>query len=284
MKKITLMMAAMAFSVAGFAQTLLTQSVDPTSVDDGGVACWSAPPDGDGSYSDNSFFRVYKLDDFGITGAFSITEVQFGQGSADDGKLLNLNIYTADTDDLSTATLTLVSTTTHIADSADDLSLVIVPLVANVPAGSIVVFEVNAPDSLGLPDATYFPGINMAGENDDSYLMAADCGLTAPATTSSIGFPDDQYVMNVLGTEILSVGDNLAELVSVYPNPATTVLNINLPSNVEVQKSALVDLMGKTTGVTYSNGQMNISGLAAGVYFLKIETNFGSYTQKVVKQ
>ena len=284
MKKITLMIFAMVLSIASYAQTLLTQSLDPVNVSESGVACWSSPTTGgDGSYSNNSFFRAYVLNDFGITGSFAISEVQYGQGSADDGKLINLNIYTADTDDLTVATLTLIATTTHVSSAADDLSLVTVPMIAVIPAGSIVVFEVNAPDSLGMPDQTYFPGSNTAGENDESYLMAADCLITVPTPVGQVATAE-QYVMNVLGDELLSVGENLAQMVSVYPNPASTVLNISLPSNVEVINATLTDMLGRTTGVVYSNGEMNVSGLSQGVYFLNLETNFGSYTQKIVKQ
>ena len=71
MKKITLLLSACMLSVAIQAQTLLTQSNDPVNVTDGGVACWSSPTNGgDGTYSNNSFYRAYVLDDFGITGDF----------------------------------------------------------------------------------------------------------------------------------------------------------------------------------------------------------------------
>ena len=281
MKKITLLLSAMLLTFAAQSQTLLTQSADPVNVTDGGVACWDSTG---GTYSENNFYRAYDLSDFGVTGAFVISEVQYGQGSADDGKLINLNIYTADTDALESATLTFVASASHISSSADDLSLVTVPLVATIPAGSIVVFEVNAPDSGTNTGETYFPGINLVGEDDDSYLSAVDCSIISPTKTSDIGFPDNQYVMNVLGDELLSVGENLAASVSVYPSPATDVLNVQLPSNVVVQNSSLVSVLGKTTGVTLSNGVMNVSGIAPGVYFLNLETNMGTYTQKVIKQ
>ncbi|WP_347372961.1 T9SS type A sorting domain-containing protein [Aequorivita sp. Q41] len=281
MKKITLALVAVMLTFAAQSQTILTQSADPVNVVDGGVACW----DNVGlTYSENSFFRAYYLTDFGVNGDFAVSEVQYGQGSADDGKLINLNIYTADTDDLAVANLNLIASTTHTSSSADDLSLVTVPMTATIPAGSIVVFEVNAPSSGTNTGETFFPGVNNAGEDDDSYLSAVDCAITEPTTTSAIGFPDNQYLMNVVGDDLLSVGENLAEVVSVYPSPATDVLNIKLPTNIEVQNSSLVSVLGKTTGVTYSNGTMNVSGIAPGVYFLTLDTNLGSYTQKVIKQ
>ncbi len=82
----------------------------------------------------------------------------------------------------------------------------------------------------------------------------------------------------------VSVGDNIAEMVAIYPNPTTDVFNIQLPASVEVISSSLVDVTGRTTGIEYNNGQMNVSSLAQGVYFLNLETSHGSLTQKVVKQ
>lgn len=83
---------------------------------------------------------------------------------------------------------------------------------------------------------------------------------------------------------VVGINDNFAESVSVFPNPTTDVYNISLPAGAEVISSSLVDVMGRTTGVTYNNGQMNVSSLAQGVYFMNIETTQGSFTQKVVKQ
>lgn len=122
-------------------------------------------------------------------------------------------------------------------------------------------------------------------ETHPSYLAADNCGITEPETVGDVGFPDSMHVVNlVVDTEVVSVGDVLQGNVAVYPNPTTNVFNIQLPSNVVVNTSSLVDVLGKTTGVTYSNGTMNVSALAPGVYFLNLETNMGTYTQKVVKQ
>ena len=129
MKKnyVLFLMASLFFYIVD-AQVTLTQSVDPNTVDAGGVACWS---NGTGEYRDNAFFRAYNLNDFGVTGDFEISSVQYGQGSADDGKEITVSIYTADTDDLATATLTFVASATHTSNSADDLSLVSVPFINN---------------------------------------------------------------------------------------------------------------------------------------------------------
>jgi hypothetical protein len=171
MKKITLLLAFV-LTIAVSAQTTLTHSLNPFTVSDGGVACWDNVT---GEYRTNKMYRAYVLADFGVTGDFEITEVQFGQGASDEGKILGLAIYTADTDDLTIATLTYVNDITHVASSANDLTVVSEPFSATIPAGSIVVFEVTAGDSGANTGESFFAGLNSDGETDDSYLWAEDC-------------------------------------------------------------------------------------------------------------
>jgi len=81
----------------------------------------------------------------------------------------------------------------------------------------------------------------------------------------------------------LSVSDNALSQVSVYPNPASDVLNIETPATVEVNSVAIYDVLGKRSNVSLVNGQVNVSNLANGVYILSLETSAGTLTQKIVK-
>jgi hypothetical protein len=100
----------------------------------------------------------------------------------------------------------------------------------------------------------------------------------------AIGFPDAHHMINLVVDESLSVGDQLSEVSSIYPNPMTDVLNIKVPANVEITKATLYDILGKDTGIKASNATMNTAGLTAGIYMLKVETSAGTFTQKVIKQ
>jgi hypothetical protein len=90
--------------------------------------------------------------------------------------------------------------------------------------------------------------------------------------------------MSVTGEEALGSDTNLSEIISVYPNPATDVLNIAIPSSVDVKSVSLFDVLGKKSNVSLVNGQINISDLAVGLYLLNVETTNGTLTQKVIKQ
>ncbi|WP_158635190.1 T9SS type A sorting domain-containing protein [Formosa maritima] len=261
------------------AQITLTQSVDPNNVTDGGVACWSSAS---GEYRENSFYRAYNLADFAVTEDFQISSVEYGQGSADDGKVITVNIYTASTDNLATATLTLVQSATHVSNSADDLSLISVPITAIIPAGSTIAFEVLAGDSGTNIGETFFPGINAGGQNDDSYIKSTGCNINAPSTTASIGFADNQYVMNVVGN-LLGIEEFSLDKVSVYPNPVLNDLHIDIHDSIQMISAKVYSITGQVVLQVNNKKDLDTSSLNSGVYLLKIETSKGSITRKIIK-
>lgn len=78
----------------------------------------------------------------------------------------------------------------------------------------------------------------------------------------------------------LGVGESsLNNEVSIYPNPANDVLNISLGDQHEVESIQLIDFTGRVVeskGVNSDNEQLTVSGLAAGVYTLKLIGNNGA--------
>lgn len=170
----------------------------------------------------------------------------------------------------------------------------------------INVTEANGGTQVTLPAGSYWVSVATVGAGDsagdirwnwqgslttidvESYLIDTDDLFGAGATnwTNISGLIGESFPsFNMIGTdEALGLGDNDLTGVAVYPNPATDVLNVTLPSNVEVKTATLIDVLGKTTGVSLENGQMNIADLAAGVYILNMDTNLGSFSQKVIKQ
>lgn len=282
MKKITLLTAAaMIAGVFSQAQEVrLSHSADPETIDTGGVACWN---NANGEYRDNHFARTYDLAAFDIEGDFQINSIEFGVGSADDGKTVLVNIYTVDTEDLAEATFTLISDGALELNSTDNMTLKSYNIEALIPAGSIVAIEVVGPDEGDVGFQRYFPGFNLSGETGPGWLKSLGCSIEwTPASSVVAG---QEYVMNLVGEEVeVSVGEHLLSGVSVFPNPATDIINVSVPSSVEITGVALFDILGKNTGVTISNGQIDIANLAKGVYMLSVETTAGTLTKKVVKR
>ncbi|MEZ7499451.1 T9SS type A sorting domain-containing protein [Flavobacterium sp. Arc3] len=73
---------------------------------------------------------------------------------------------------------------------------------------------------------------------------------------------------------------------SVFPNPVNEILNINYKNSIEVQSIAIYDILGQmviavpnATSVT----KVDVSKLASGKYFLKMNTDKGSSNMKFIK-
>ena len=275
MKKITLLVAALIGSVALNAQTTLTHNTDNTITGTNSVACQGG---------DNLQARVFILNDFGITGEFEITEGALGVQSISADINLTVNIY--EVDDLFPTgfpgSATLLGSQMVTVPLGSDLTIVDytfdTPVV--VPAGTErILVEV----SQELDGISWFIG-GTAGQTDHPWLASIQCEVPDYTAPADIGFPDAHYYITVTGEENLSVGENLASQIDIFPTPAIDVINIKTPSFMEVNEVLLYDLQGRNTGAVYSNGTVNVSNLSRGVYMLTVNTTEGTLTQKVVKK
>jgi len=88
-------------------------------------------------------------------------------------------------------------------------------------------------------------------------------------------------------TSVLGTNEYLASNITTYPNPAKNVINISNGLNAVIESIELTDLNGrvvKTQNINATEGQVSISDLSAGVYMMKVSTDQGVATKKVVKQ
>ena len=74
---------------------------------------------------------------------------------------------------------------------------------------------------------------------------------------------------------------------SMYPNPATSVLNISTKNGIALENVQILDINGRVVNQTNTtaseNVQINISNLNSGVYFVKIQSELGVGTSKFIK-
>ncbi len=130
-------------------------------------------------------------------------------------------------------------------------------------------------------------GVPEFGVNEAHLIDPDDVfGLGATVWTSftDLGITFASTAFTIEGEPTFAIQDNISELASIYPNPANDILNVNIPSSVEVINASLYDILGKDTGVKLVNGTMNTANLARGVYILNLNTSAGSLSQKIVKQ
>lgn len=151
---------------------------------------------------------------------------------------------------------------TFLEETQSGLTVYWIGISLEATDGSDVLFEDDTFDQYNLSGVAYDDGSGNFVVNNDRegvYVFFGQCGK-------------------------LGSNENIANLVSVYPNPTTDILNVKFPANVTVNSATLVNLLGADTGLRIMNGTINTSTLSNGVYTLILNTSSGTMTQKIIKQ
>ncbi len=86
----------------------------------------------------------------------------------------------------------------------------------------------------------------------------------------------------------VSVNEYLSSKFNLYPNPATSVVNITNAENMLVNQVTIYDIAGKQLSTqTYNNEteiEINVEHLASGTYMLHLQTKQGTAVKKLVKK
>jgi hypothetical protein len=91
----------------------------------------------------------------------------------------------------------------------------------------------------------------------------------------------------VTGTTTTGIDSWLANSVSLYPNPAKEYVDIRVDGDLNVKAMEVYDVYGKllnTVIVTENPTRINVSGLADGMYFVRVTTEEGMVTKTFVKK
>lgn len=116
--------------------------------------------------------------------------------------------------------------------------------------------------------------VDVDGDNDEDVLITGQ-------NNSFVNHISTLYLnqLNTLSTQSIDINDNL----SVYPNPVRDVLNIKTNYNLEH-----IEVFNMNGQLVWSQPQdsssLSIENLNAGMYLLRIKTDVGFTTKKIVKQ
>jgi len=151
--------------------------------------------------AENSYYRVFKLVDEGVTGQFTAKTLQFGIEMS-TAQTVEVKLYTL-SGTFTVGHLTPLSTQNvaipAVAQGAPALQNVTLTSPVVVAPGSQLVAEVHILDGAAT-SAKFFIGSNTAGESGASYLRAPECGASEPATMASLSHPTVHMVLTVSGT------------------------------------------------------------------------------------
>lgn len=117
---------------------------------------------------------------------------------------------------------------------------------------------------------------------------SADSGDTDSFTDQIIAF--DMPPENILATfscnNALSLENDVLELFKIYPNPASTLINISLTNEVKNATTAIYDINGRQVYVKKLDLKgivtINTENLSTGIYVLKINNEVINYSQKII--
>lgn len=136
----------------------------------------------------------------------------------------------------------------------------------------------------GLTLTTYFADTDGDGFGDSEFfdtnclttfagfvLNPDDCDDTDPLINPEADeIPNNGIDEDCDGADLISANHEISNsIISIYPNPATNVININVSGQLEYY-SSLYDLVGKLVIRTYNEESVNIEDVPTGSYLLEI--------------
>lgn len=107
-------------------------------------------------------------------------------------------------------------------------------------------------------------------------------GVIEVPVTVTEGNNESNFVLIQMSVEAPLSTEDEGEVIEMYPNPTTDVVNVstNQYQNVEIQ-----DLAGNIIKSEIQNGQINLSGYSSGVYIIRLtDTNGNSISRKIIKE
>jgi hypothetical protein len=211
-------------------QVTITHSASQDIAPLTGVACPTPP---------NSYFRVFDLGEFAeVDGGLDVSSVDIGIESVGTPGTTTVNLYTLD-GPLLNANLSLIGTAELSISSADDLSIVNVPVSGLFSASDVLVVE------WAVPQAGVFFGGNELGQTSPTYIQAPECGASEPTDLATLGeFPDNAWVVNVTGTVLLDLV-SIAEARTLGVGSSVTVIG-----TVSRAKGDFTYIQDDTAGLT----------------------------------
>lgn len=118
----------------------------------------------------------------------------------------------------------------------------------------------------------------------DNTFNGQEFTVNVPFTIASFAVDPDVHLISrdntaSLGTTPIS---RLAG-VKLYPNPASSLLQVSLPLGVSMKNAVFHNILGQVVLETEGQTSWDVSKLAPGVHFVTLETDSGSRTLKFIK-
>jgi hypothetical protein len=144
------------------------------------------------------------------------------------------------------------------------------------------------------PEVFFYPSFDILNSGsfieDGYYLKDNPVNPTVIVANNNTPEPQNSIVGTIpegtvyrFDPDNLAINSNNQIAVSIYPNPTQNVLYIQNPKQEEFNAS-LYDVLGNKIKINIKNSQLDLSNVASGTYFLKIQSKSISKTIKLIKK
>ncbi|NRA12369.1 MAG: T9SS type A sorting domain-containing protein [Crocinitomicaceae bacterium] len=164
-------------------------------------------------------------------------------------------------------------------NASTDIIVNPLPMVSLNANAVVCVYFTNVP--AGTPLGGTYSGPGVTGNNFDPSEAGLGIHSVTYTFTDSIGCTDIDV------QDCASISENSLDGVSVYPNPATTVVSLNIPEHMTNVKATLYDSNGKRINawnVNSTHFEIGIQNLSSGMYLLKVHTENEMGHNKIIKE
>lgn len=254
------------------------------------------------NYDFNGYFRLFNLQDHGITEPFTITHIN-GAGIIWPEGYVDGYVYKYSGEITSTISNTdpgwqKLDFYGNVANGTTtrywgNFSMENLENPTVIQPGDTFAPNLVHPNYLaGASDRTgsFWPLYTENGETAPAYFGGPESGChggTAGTgmTYASFGDPRSMLLTVTGTTEELGIVELGSSKLAVYPNPATTEVNIKLEGSKIVQAD-VTDVTGRViSSQAVKNGKVNVANLAKGVYFLRVKDDKGvTRIEKFIKK
>ena len=127
--------------------------------------------------------------------------------------------------------------------------------------------------------APYYNITNLTPETTYQVRIQANCIDTVSDWTTPISFT----TLAEVGIDNL----NLSQSISLLPNPADNYIELSINSNVEVKEAMVYNAFGQliqTVQLTENHARIDLSNMAAGMYFVRVNGEGISATKKFIRR
>ena len=204
---------------SGMTNVTLAETTNNTIASGMGLACGGCQsldsPCSDYRTTENAYYRVFKLSDYGVTSTLHVTQVDFGVQEASGTQSAQVRIGTYNgtptttinvgANDWAGGLVTAIQSTTVTIPATSAGETVSAPITGDVDPTANLIVEVFSPTHINNLNTYFFIAGTASAEQRPGFVRAPTdaqnhgCGITTPTTPASIS-QTSKFIITVSGT------------------------------------------------------------------------------------